>query len=102
MASLLDTLMGQLGGDPLRQMSRTLGTDEKTTQGAAGAALSTLIGGLARGASDQGGAQSLHAALAKDHDGLLVERGRALAGEGDHGVPQGLEALRQGQPADLG
>ena len=39
MASLLDTLTQQLGGDAMKQISGMLGSDEKTAGNATGAAL---------------------------------------------------------------
>jgi hypothetical protein len=81
-------LSSQLGGDTLGRISREIGADQNTTRNATGAALSTMIGALARNASKGDGAQSLHKALSKDHDGSLLDNlggflGNAQAGPGD-------------------
>ena len=73
MASLMETIMNTLGGDVTKKLSGQLGTDEKTTGAAAGAAVTTLLGALSRNASRQGGAESLANALNKDHDGSVMD-----------------------------
>ena len=71
--SILEQLMGQLGGGALQQMSSSLGTDETTTQRGLGAALPVLLGALQRNASQPDGAQSLGRALERDHDGSILD-----------------------------
>jgi hypothetical protein len=88
MASLLETLTKQIGGDTLRRIGQEIGADERQTGAATGAALSTLIGALARNSSQGEGARSLHGALAKDHDGSILDNlsgflGKAQAGPGE-------------------
>lgn len=88
MSSLLEMLTGQLSGDAISRMSREIGADESATKAATGGALSTMIGALARNAGQGDGAASLHKALAKDHDGGLLDNlggflGQAQAGPGD-------------------
>lgn len=82
MASLLDGLMQQLGGDTLRQLSEHLGTDHATTQQAVGAALPALVGALARNAQSPDGAAALAGALDRDHDGSVLNDLPALLGSG--------------------
>lgn len=72
MASILDLLGQQLAGGGLSQMSRQLGTDHATTTMAVSAALPVLMAALARNASSEDGAASLHNALA-DHDGSIFD-----------------------------
>lgn len=86
MASLLDGLLQQLGGDTMRQMSQQLGTDDATTQKAVGAALPALVGALARNAQSPDGAASLAGALDRDHDGSVLNDLPALLGAGGGGA----------------
>ena len=80
MASLLETLTGQLGAGGLDQLSRRLGADQGQTQQAIAAALPMLLGALARNASRPDGAAALHQALTRDHDGsALDDLARAVA-----------------------
>lgn len=82
MASLLDGLMQQMGGDTLRQISQHLGTDDATTQKAVGAALPALVGALARNSQSADGAAALAGALDRDHDGSALNDLPALLGGG--------------------
>lgn len=86
MASLLDGLLQQLGGDTMRQLSQQLGTDDTTTQKAVGAALPALVGALARNAQSPDGAASLAGALDRDHDGSVLNDLPALLGAGGGGA----------------
>ena len=74
MAGLFDLLGTQLGGDAAQQLGARLGADTGTTSSAITAALPLLIGALAKNASQPDGAQQLHDALARDHDGSALER----------------------------
>jgi len=78
-SSLVETLMQQLGGGALSQISKQLGTDEPSAGNATGAVLATLMGALAKNSSSADGAQALHRALEKDHDGSLLD----ADGDGD-------------------
>lgn len=86
MASLLDGLLQQFGGDTMRQLSQQLGTDDTTTQKAVGAALPALVGALARNAQSPDGAASLAGALDRDHDGSVLNDLPALLGAGGGGA----------------
>lgn len=66
-------LQETIGADTVSSMSRQLGTDEIATQGALGAALPLMLEALTRNASSPEGAASLHDALARDHDGSLLD-----------------------------
>ena len=72
MDALTKQLMQQLSGDELSQISRQIGVDERTTGSALSAATPLLISALANNASKPDGAQALHQALAKDHDGSIL------------------------------
>jgi len=67
-------LLGELqSGDAARTLSQQLGTDERATSDAISASLPVLIGALTRNASQPAGAESLHNALARDHDGSILD-----------------------------
>ena len=84
-APLTNDLMTQLQGAPLQQISQQLGLSPAQAQGAIGAALPLLIGALGRNAGQPDGAQSLFAALQRDHagaGGLGDLLGAAMGGGG--------------------
>ncbi len=70
---LMDLVNQQLSGPRLSQMSRQLGISEDQTREALPAALAALTGGLAQNTAQPQGAQQLSNALAKDHDGGLLD-----------------------------
>ncbi len=82
MASLLDGIMQQLGGDTMRQLSQHIGADETTTNSAVGAAIPVLMGALAKNASSPDGAAALAGALDKDHDGSMLGNIAGMLGGG--------------------
>jgi hypothetical protein len=90
MQSLLNTLSGVLGGTELNRIGRQLGTDEATTKSAVGAALPMLLGALSRNASRDDGAQSLLRALAKDHDGSVLDNPSAVLDQPETGPGEGI------------
>lgn len=73
MSSIFDMLVNQLGGDTTQQMAGKIGADQNATSKALSAALPLLMTALAKNASSQQGAQSLHQALRKDHDGGILD-----------------------------
>lgn len=73
MSQLLDQLTSQLSGDALESLSRSLGADRNQTQSAMSAALPVLLGALAKNAAQPSGAESLHHALDRDHDGSILD-----------------------------
>lgn len=70
---MLDMLQQRLGGEAVQQISARLGTDHGTTQSAIAAALPMLVGALARNAQDPHQAGALGNALARDHDGSILD-----------------------------
>ncbi len=72
MDALTQLLMQQLGGGGVSNISQQIGADEKTTQSALSTALPLLVSALANNASKPDGAQSLHQAIVKDHDGSIL------------------------------
>lgn len=73
MNTLLEMVSKQLQGDNLSKMSRQIGADESATQGALSAAVPLLISALSRNASGREGADALAGALARDHDGSILD-----------------------------
>jgi hypothetical protein len=74
MSELLDLLEDRLDPSTLNAMSRRIGADEQQTEQAVAMLLPALIGGLARNTRDPGeGRVSLDRALARDHDGGLLD-----------------------------
>ena len=72
MSSIIELLMDQLGGDALGQISRQVGAKEEDTAKAMPEVFGLLTDALARNSSRQEGAQALSNALAKDHDGSIL------------------------------
>lgn len=90
MASLLDSLMGQLGGGALKNLSQQIGADENSTQNAVGAALPMLLGAISRNAQDGQGAEALSGALERDHDGGILDDIGGFLGGGDDKPGMGI------------
>lgn len=106
MTSMLESLMGQLGGGTLSQVSRELGANEAQTGTAMAAALPMLLGALSRNASSPQGAESLLGALQRDHDGAVLDDlprhvSHAQAGPGDGILRHVLGDRRQAVEARL-
>jgi hypothetical protein len=90
MSSILEGLMGQLEGSALEGLSRQLGADRKQTQAGVAAALPMLLGALSRNSQDSSGAESLGAALDRDHDGSILDNVGGFLGQGDTSVGAGI------------
>ena len=72
MNSLLEMLANQLDDNALNQISTVAGANQSQTQQAISAALPMLLGALGRNAAKPEGAQALTQALARDHDGSIL------------------------------
>jgi hypothetical protein len=72
MPSVLESVLAQLTPEVSRQISRKLGVDQQTVQSAITLALPILLAALARNSSQPQGASSLSNALARDHDGAIL------------------------------
>lgn len=72
MSTLTESLLQQLSGDTIDQISQQLGVDPQTARKGIGLALPLLVAALARNSSSQEGAQSLSDALTRDHDGSIL------------------------------
>ena len=73
MSGIFEVLTKQLGGSALDSISRQIGGDSKATGTAVTAALPMLMEALASNTRKTGGAEALSAALAKDHDGGILD-----------------------------
>ena len=80
MSALLDLVGQYLNNDSVDTISKTIGADKQQTQQAIGAALPTLLGAITRNATEADGEASLHNALAKDHDGSILDHLGSLFG----------------------
>lgn len=73
MSDLMDQLTRHLSGDALESLSHALGADRSKTQSALATALPVLLGARARNASEPEGAEALHDAIMRDHDGSILD-----------------------------
>jgi hypothetical protein len=73
MDALTQQLMQQLSGPTAAKIGQQIGADQSTTTAALSAALPLLVSALANNAAEPQGAQALHQALAKDHDGSVLD-----------------------------
>lgn len=71
--SLMDLLGDSLDQDTVARIGQEIGVDPRTAQSAISAAIPMIVAGLARNASNPGGADALHGALQRDHDGSLLD-----------------------------
>ena len=73
MSEILEALTKQFGGDVLSSISNQTGIDKGQAGSVLSAALPVLVGALAKNSSQSQGADSLHQALARDHDGSILD-----------------------------
>ncbi len=88
MSGLDSILGGALGGDMLAKIAGQLNTDEAGAKKAVGSALPALLGRMKANADDPAQAESLAAAVNKDHDGSVLDGlsdkfGGLFGGEGN-------------------
>ncbi|MBT8335775.1 MAG: DUF937 domain-containing protein [Gemmatimonadetes bacterium] len=77
----LQSLLAQLAGSRLPEVSQALGADEGQARSALSMGLPALLAALQRNASRPGGAEALTDALSRDHDGsVLDDLGSVLGG----------------------
>ncbi|NET32847.1 MAG: DUF937 domain-containing protein [Cyanothece sp. SIO1E1] len=70
----MNLLQGQLSEGVLDQLTQQIGaSDSKQTAAATAGIMNTLVGALAKNASNPEGAQSLSNALDRDHDGSVLD-----------------------------
>ena len=71
---IMNLLQGQLSEGVLDQLTQQIGaSDSKQTAAATAGIMNTLVGALAKNASNHDGAQSLSNALDRDHDGSVLD-----------------------------
>jgi hypothetical protein len=72
MDALTQIIMQQLTGSALSGVSKKIGVDQNTLQTAMAVGIPLLVTALAKNASKPAGAEALHKALVKDHDGSVL------------------------------
>ncbi len=90
MSAILEMLSNQIGADGVRKIGQSIGADEASTGKAVGAALPLLLGALARNSQSPEGAQALHGAVSRDHDGGILDNVTQFLGSGDGGAGNGI------------
>jgi hypothetical protein len=88
MSSIFDALTTHLDDQALSRLSANLGADKDATSKAIAAAVPVLLGALAKNAATPEGAEALHQAVARDHDGSILDNptaatSPAASGDGD-------------------
>ena len=73
MNAITEMLTRQLAGGAMSEISRKIGADTGTTGRALSMAIPLLISALARNSSTPEGAQALNQAVAKDHEGSILD-----------------------------
>jgi hypothetical protein len=73
MNTITQLLLDKLSGGGLSQISQQIGANEQNTSSALSMALPLLVSALAKNSSQPDGAQALHQALAKDHNGSILK-----------------------------
>lgn len=87
-------LQGQLPDGLLDQLSQQIGGDKDQTANAASGIINTLLGGLAKNAGSQDGADSLAGALDRDHDGSIFDNlSGLLSGDAQGGNASTMNGL---------
>lgn len=83
---LLNILQSQLSDDVLEQLGQQIGADKQQTAQAANGVMTSLLGGLANNATQEGGLNSLLGALDRNHDGSVLDDIMGLIGSGGQGA----------------
>lgn len=87
---LTELLTRQLAGGAISQISNKIGADEATTRAAIGIAIPLLISALARNSSTPAGAEALNQAVAKDHDGSILDNLNEFLGKSESANGAGI------------
>jgi hypothetical protein len=73
MSGILDILGSVIGSQQVNQIGNKVGLDSATVGKLVAAGLPLLVSALAKNSSSPKGAQDLHNALTKDHDGSILD-----------------------------
>jgi hypothetical protein len=73
MSTLSQVIMQQVAGSAVTQIAQRIGASEGTTQMAVQIAIPLIAAALARNTTQPGGAESLHEAVVRDHDGSILD-----------------------------
>jgi hypothetical protein len=90
MNDLLSLLQTQLGGNTLDVIAKQIGGDKKQTNAAISAALPMIMQALNKNAQNESGAASLFNAVAKDHDGSVLNDVSGFIGNFQNGPGAGI------------
>ncbi len=80
MFNILEVLSSQLSQEQVNAISQKIGASPEQTEMAIQASLPTLLGALGRKAESPEGAEQVHAALSRDHDGSILDNLGGLIG----------------------
>ena len=84
------TITQQLSGVASQQIAARLGVSESTANTAVAVAVPLILSALARNASQPQGAQDLHQAVTKDHDGSILDNLTGYLGNPQPGNGSGI------------
>ncbi|MFY9610913.1 MAG: DUF937 domain-containing protein [Blastocatellia bacterium] len=90
MNALTEMLTRQLAGGAISQISNKIGADEGTTRAAIAIAVPLLISALARNSSTPAGAEALNQAVARDHDGSILDNLSGFLGNSESANGAGI------------
>lgn len=82
MSSLTELLMSRLSGGDVEQLSNRIGADRDATGKALSAVVPLLFSAMARNAGTEEGRQGLDRAVARDHDGSVLDQVSSLFSSG--------------------
>ena len=85
-----DMITQQLAGTAISMISSKIGADTGTTSKAVAIALPLLISALARNSSSPTGAEALNQAVARDHDGSILDNLNGFLGNSESANGAGI------------
>jgi len=92
MNAITQMITQQLAGNAVNTIAQRLGVSEATANGAVQIAVPLLVAALARNAAQPQGAQDLHQAINKDHDGSIFDNLNGHLANPDSGNGAGILA----------
>ena len=90
MNAISQMITQQLSGAASQQIAARLGVSESTANMAVGVAVPLILAALARNAAQPEGAQDLHQAIARDHDGGILDNVLGYLGNPQQGNGAGI------------